>query len=189
MPVTQPDHEAYKDPPGLWQALGGRLRPALGVLVTAPFDPFETKWTKVVCEAVVGVAPGTHSDEPRRPHDVSSRVSVAGLVLDKESEQPVAGAKINVDGRPETAETDGSGFFCLMNLPPGSQTLRLKKRGYREQDLRVSVPPSGRVDQLEPAVVSLRRLTDAEWGREEAARAEAAWNAPGLVEADRKAGR
>ena len=186
--VAQPDHVAFQDPAGLWQALGGRLRPALSLVANAPFNPFETKWVRVVREAVLGFTQGAGPGSPRLPVESAARVSVAGVVVDAQSEQPLPGVRVRADGFEdrEAASGDG-GFFYLLNLPPGGpHRIVFQKRGYRTQEIRVAAPPPGRLDQLEHSVVSLRRQTDAEWAAEESARAEAARNdAHRLVEMDR----
>jgi hypothetical protein len=94
------------DPPALWQALGGRLRPALSLVATAPFDPFETKWTKAVRQALVGCSPGASSRAPGRPLHLSGvQVSTAGVVVDQESEQVLPSVAVTIDGREETTTT------------------------------------------------------------------------------------
>jgi hypothetical protein len=184
--VAQPEHVANADPPALWQALGGRLRPALSLVATAPFDPFETKWTKTVREAVVGLSPGASARRPDRPLQFSGvQVSVAGVVVEHASEQPLAGVAVTVEGREETATTDDRGFFYLANLPGGSHTLRFQRRGYRAEPSSVDTPPSGRPDQLTPLVIGMRAMDDIERAIEEAELAAAARNTPGMGEAGR----
>lgn len=191
--TIQPDNETYKDPPGLWQALGGRLRPALGLLVTAPFDPFETKWTRIVREAALGFGPADmQNGRGERPGaDKPTRVSVAGIVLDQATEQPVRGADVWAKNRPDDARasTNERGFFFLLNQTPGALTLVVKSEGYREQEAPADVPPPGRPDQLQPVVVALRRLSDREFAQERAARRESAENAPAVLEPGRPARR
>jgi hypothetical protein len=185
--VAQPDHLANLDPPALWQSLGGKLRPALSLVVTAPFDPFDTKWTRVVREALLGSGPAPTAGMAGAPVPRSAaRVSAAGIVLDGDSEAPIEGAAVRVAGRPEETETDERGFFCLMNLPPGAHTLNLWKRGFGRVEHAVEAPSPGRADQVQPTVIALRRLNDADAAAETAARAEEALNSPGLVEADRE---
>jgi Pvc16 N-terminal domain/CarboxypepD_reg-like domain len=186
--VAQPDHVANADPPALWQALGGRLRPALSLVATAPFDPFETKWTKAVREAVVGLSPGASSRAPGRPLHLSGvQVSTAGVVVDQESEQLLAGVAVTVDGREETTTTDDRGFFYLTNLPVGSHTLRFQRRGCRAEPVSVDAAPAGRPDQLTPLVIAMRTMDDLERAIEEAVLAAAVRNVPGLSEAGQTA--
>ena len=184
--IAQPDHTLYADPPALWQSLGGKLRPALSLLTTASFDPFETRWTRVVREAIIGLGLGTPPDGPRRPLDMTEiRVSAAGVVTDGAGETPLANVAVSVDGRDETALTDERGFFSILNLPPGPHTLKFRKRGYQGQEARSVAPPPGQPNQLQPAVVALLALGDGERAQEAAALADEAANAPALVEMGR----
>jgi hypothetical protein len=182
--VAQPDQLA--DPASLWQALGGKMRPALILVVTAPFDAYETRWTKVAREAVLALANGSARQDPGRSIGLSRvQASVAGIVLDQETEQPQEGVAICAQGHPEGARTNETGFFCLLNLTPGEQTLVFTKRGYRTLESRVTVMSSGRLDEIEPAVIALRRMDDDERAEEVSAQATTARNAPGLVEMGR----
>ena len=161
--VAQPDHLAGADPPALWQALGGKMRTALSLVVTAQFNPYETRWTRVVREMVIGVGLGTPPHGPQRPLDLSSiRVSAAGVVLDQAGETPLEGALVCVEGRPGEAATDARGFFSLLNLPPGPQTLHVSRAGYHGRETKIVAPAPGHPEQLEPCVIGLQPLGDEE---------------------------
>src|SRR5262249_42645689 len=97
--VAQPEHVANSDPPAMWQALGGRLRPGLSLVATAPLDTRVTKWTKAVRECVVALVHGQGPHAARARLDTSFRVSVAGLVVDQESAQPLEGVEVHLEGR------------------------------------------------------------------------------------------
>ncbi|HZP82865.1 MAG TPA: Pvc16 family protein [Chthonomonadaceae bacterium] len=182
--VAQPDQAS--DPASLWQALGGKMRPALILVVTAPFDVHRTEWTKVAREAVLALVQGSLNQEAGRPIGLSRvQASVAGIVLDQQTEQPQEGVLVQAEGYGEGTRTDDTGFFCLLNLPPGEQTLQFKKRGYRVLETRVTVQASGRLDEIEPMVIALRRMDDDERAEEAAALATAARNVPLLVEMGR----
>ena len=174
--VAQPDHPSYADPSGLWNALGGKLRPALSLMVTGPFDPFETKWTKVVREVVVGMVPGTEAvngaSPPGRIANSVTSVSAAGIVLDQRTETPLPLAHVSVvgGGDGETAQTDSRGFFHLTNLGAGAKTLAISCRGYKNAQCAVQVPPPNRSDLLAPVVIGLEKQTDADWAQNEAVR-------------------
>lgn len=184
--VAQPDGVGAADPPALWQALGGRMRTALHLVVTAQYNPYETRWTKVVRELVVAVGVGTPPHGPLRPFDMSSvRVSAAGIVLDQVAETPLRGVIVTADGWDEEAATDERGFFSLLNLPPGPRTLCFRRAGWQSGEIAIVVPPAGKPEKLEPCVVSLRALGDTELAAETAARTAGFLNAPGLAEAGR----
>jgi hypothetical protein len=184
--VVQPDDVAHSDPHNLWRVLGGHIRPAITVVVTTEFDPFETKWTRVVREAVLGIGQGVPPDGPRRPLDVSSiRVSAAGVTTSSDGQKPMPGVSISVVGREERATSDSRGFWYILDLPPGVKKLRFEKRGYRPVEVETVCPPPGRPDQLEPMVVILEAMADSERAIEEKKLAEAVLNDPSLVELER----
>lgn len=184
--VAQPDHLANADPPALWQALGGRMRTALSLVVTAQFNPYETRWTKVVREMVIGVGPGTPPHGPQRPLDISSiRVSAAGVVLDQGAETPLHNARVSVDGCPGEVKTDARGFFSLLNLPPGPQTLQVRRTGYQSRETQVIAPAPGHPEQLEPCVITLHPLGDGERALETATLAAEARSLPGVADSGR----
>ena len=56
------------------------MQPGMPLVVTASFDPFETKWTKVVRELLSSIGQGGAPDGPNRQLGVSSlRASAAGI--------------------------------------------------------------------------------------------------------------
>jgi hypothetical protein len=183
--VAQPDHPAHNDPPSLWQALGGRLRPTLGLVVTARFNPFETSLVRLVREAIVGLGQGVSPSGPQRPLSIQvTRVTAAGIISAPGGE-PLGGATVSVRGRDEKAGTDERGFFYILDLPPGKHTLQIARRGYRDAEVAVMAPPPGRQDLLEPVGISLQPLADAEAIEQKGLAVSAAINAPQLVEAGR----
>lgn len=160
MMVGQPEHLEMMNPTGLWQALQGQMQPCLILVVTAPCDPFETKWTRLVRELAYGV--GNAATPDVRPDGVADvRISAAGIVLDQRSEKPLPGVQVSVEGYGE-AITGDDGMFSLLNLPPGQRTLRFRLHGYREDELPTIVPPLGRSDQMEPLVMALHSLSPKE---------------------------
>ncbi|MDQ2800883.1 MAG: Pvc16 family protein [Armatimonadota bacterium] len=184
--VAQPEHLGHADAPALWQAMGGQMRAALSLVATAAFNPFETRWTRVVREVVLGVGQGTPPHGPQRPLDLSSvRVSAAGVVLDQVREQPLPGVSVEVDGHDAKAASDERGFFSLLNLPPGPRLLRFSRAGYQPQEMTVSVPPPGRPELLEPAVIALQPLDDAARAQQTAARAAGVLSSPALADSGR----
>lgn len=184
--VVQPDDVAHGDAHNLWRVLGGSLRPSVSIVVTTEFDPFETRWTRVVREAVLGLGQGVPPHGPRRPLEMGGvRVSAAGVVTTADGQKPVPGATVSVEGRDERATSDSRGFWFILDLPPGPRVLRVKKRGYHEQEVQTVCPPPGRPDQLEPLVVRLEEMSDGQRSVEERVLTEAALNAPDLVELDR----
>ncbi|HVL39522.1 MAG TPA: Pvc16 family protein [Fimbriimonadaceae bacterium] len=184
--VAQADHPAHSDPQALWQALGGNLRPAVGLIATASFNPFDTHLVKVVREALLGIGQGIEGDEAGRPLDVKSvRVSAAGLVSDAD-QRPLRDVFITIDGRDETTRTDDRGFFYFKNLPPNRYRLTFAKKGFASKEVETVAPPPGRSDSLEPIGIVLDGLGDRDRQAEQRSIAESNLNGPGLVEVERK---
>lgn len=160
--VAQPEHYLHKDPASLWLSFGGALRSSISLVVGAAFDPFETKWTKLVREALIGMGIGATPHGPARPLELDRiRVSAAGVVISQSTEQPLAGVRIAIDGMDKNEWTDDRGFFHFRNLPAGQHVLRFAKPGFSAQEHPVTAPPAGRADQLEPLVVAMRPATEA----------------------------
>jgi len=67
---------------------------------------------------------------------------IAGMILDKETDAPVYGANVLLEGTYLGTSTDQDGEFYLINVPPGTYTLTVQMIGYAEfqvENLRVSV--------------------------------------------------
>lgn len=129
----------------------------LGLVVTAMFNPFETKLVKMVREAIVGIGVGTPPQGPDRPLDLkTTRVSAAGIVTRGEDDLPEPEVVVSVAGREERTTTDERGFFCLLNLPPGKHTLSFWKRGLKVKEVAVNAPPPGRPDLLDRSGLARR---------------------------------
>jgi len=108
-------------------------------------------------------------------------------VVDQETEEPIRKARVVAKGWPdEEALTDTRGFFFLATPAPGRHTLVVEKKGYAPLEVGVVVPPPGRPDQVETAVVALRRLSDTEFAAAEAVRVQAAMNSDDLTEGGRR---
>ena len=185
--VAQSDNPAHADPSGLWSALGGQIRPMLGLLATATFNPYETQISKIVREALFGIGVGTPPHGPMRPLDLMDvRVSAAGIVYGPDGESPMPDVIVTVAGREEKAVTDERGLFHIDNLPSGKHTLVIWRRGYKKQEVAVTAQPPGRPDLLEPMGITMGGLSDKERASEEKELAEAVLNSPGLVEVGRR---
>jgi uncharacterized lipoprotein YddW (UPF0748 family) len=59
---------------------------------------------------------------------------------------PVDHAVVCVEGHPETADySDGSGWFALLDLPPGSHTLRFAAPGFADKLVNITIPSPGSI--------------------------------------------
>ena len=160
--VAQRDHWAHADGPKVWQATGTPLRPFVGIVAAAMFDPFETRTVRVVREALLAVGQGTGPGGADREMDVRSlRVSAGGTVSDANG-APVAEVIVGVEGRPEQVATDGQGAFFLQGLPAGNHRLTFTKGGYVGESVSVTVPPRGQASELDLISVQMRSASDSE---------------------------
>ena len=129
----------------VWQTFGARPQPSLSLMVTAPYNPFETKWTRVVRQAILGVGLGATSDSPEGSiKRLSFDLAVVGIVLDRETEKPIPGATISVipDGTSTTA--DDQGIFKLVNLTGASVNLLVEAPWYQSVELEARVSTGDR---------------------------------------------
>lgn len=183
--VSQPTHRTQNELVGIWQSLGGRIRPTISLVATVRIHPFEPRIVKVVREILLGMGVGTPPNGPKRPLDMRSvRVGAAGIVSDHGG-NPLEGVFVGVDGLPEKTVTDERGFFYFLNLPTGKNQLVFSKKGFQSQTKESIAPALGRSDQLEPLAITMVELSDKERVAEEKALLTRAANSPELVECDR----
>ena len=96
--VAQPDQ--LPDAASLWQALGGKMRPALVLVATAPFDAYETRWTKVAREAILALTQGTLGQEPgRRSASLACRPASQASCWISAPSRPLAGVAVRAEGQ------------------------------------------------------------------------------------------
>ena len=185
--VAQPDHPAHSDHPKLWQSIGTAIKPTITIVATAKFNPFETRFVKVVREAVLALGQGVHPEGANRQMDVRSvRLSATGIVSDKAADRPLANVTVSILGREEQATTDERGFFFFLNLPPNRYTLQFSRRGYKAVEVDTVAPPPGRSDAIEPMDVALIRLSDSEREKEEGVLRQEVLRAPSFIETGRR---
>ena len=58
---------------------------------------------------------------------------IMGKVMDKSTNEPIAGANIVIEGEALGAATDLDGFYIILNVPPGVYTLTASMLGYAHQ--------------------------------------------------------
>ena len=64
---------------------------------------------------------------------------VKGKVLDADTNKPITGINVLIQGTDVTQKTEGDGTFKLQNVPNGEQILELKKVGYEAQYFPLTV--------------------------------------------------
>jgi hypothetical protein len=87
-----------------------------------------------------------------------SRATISGLVTDGESQGPVPGAQVLVEGTMLGAITDSTGHYRLGGVPPGPQVLAVRRIGYAPVRVPLTVPTSGLVVQNVVLARSVLRL-------------------------------
>ncbi len=79
--------------------------------------------------------------------------AINGYVVDEATQETMIGATVRVKGTKLGAITNKSGFFAIVNVPPGKQTLLVTYVGYEPQEVEVSLAPGG----SEKVTVSIRQ--------------------------------
>ncbi len=65
--------------------------------------------------------------------------TLSGLVLDAESNEPIAGVLVSMVGHQENIETDSDGLFSFANVSEGEHTLVFQASGYEYTELELYV--------------------------------------------------
>lgn len=92
-------------------------------------------------EAIIAVTPRTDSGgatgEPPPPRVLGS-ARLAGRVLNK-VRQPIVGARVQLEGTTRAIDTRANGEFLLDSLPPGTQTVSVRKLGFAPVEVAVDL--------------------------------------------------
>ena len=82
---------------------------------------------------------------------------ITGIVTDAENGQPLAGANIIVEGTTMGAAAGINGYYVILNVPPGTYTLRATMMGYKPTimtNVRVNIDLTTTIDfKLETQVI------------------------------------
>ena len=159
--IAQRDHFAHGDGAKVWQATGLPLRPFVGLVVAAMFDPFETRVVRRVREALFSLAQHTHPEGEQRQMEVHRvRVGAAGMVTQAATGEAMPDVKVSINGRPESTLTDATGVYFFRNLPTGAHEITFSKAGYLSQTLKAVTPPPGRGNEMELLDVQMKTAED-----------------------------
>ncbi|MFQ6617730.1 MAG: TonB-dependent receptor domain-containing protein, partial [Fidelibacterota bacterium] len=84
---------------------------------------------------------------------------ITGTVTDAESGEPLPGANIIVEGTTLGAAADLEGYYAILNVPPGTYTVKASMIGYKELkvvNVKVSIDLTTTVDfSLQPTVLKI----------------------------------
>lgn len=82
---------------------------------------------------------------------------IAGVIKDKATGTPLAGANVVIEGTTLGAAADGNGYFFMINVPPGKYRLKAMMMGYKaliKTDVQVIIDLTTKIDfELEPTVI------------------------------------
>jgi hypothetical protein len=85
-----------------------------------------------------GLVFGDNNDHVSKP----VKVSLQGMVIDKDSKESLAGVTILIDGKEKSFYTDTDGKFTIDELTPGTYTMKVKYISYQEKELQVEAGKS-----------------------------------------------
>jgi TonB-dependent receptor len=74
--------------------------------------------------------------------------SLRGIVLDRDFQVPLSGARVEVAGTSRVTVTGSDGTFLLENVPAGSQTLAISKEGFDREVMPGVVVTAGRLSDV-----------------------------------------
>jgi len=86
---------------------------------------------------------------------------ITGSVTTAQSNQPIAGAKIGLDGRNHVTESDARGRFRIAGVLAGRHTLTARQLGYEKAALTITVADGAEVPAaitLKPSVIALDQV-------------------------------
>lgn len=136
------------------------LRADLSLVLSAELAPYRS--------ADVGIElGGGREDVPlavdlRAADAVKGRGRVTGRVLDRETLEPVAGARIGLDEGDFIGLSDAAGRFLIEDLIPGTGLLRIQHLAYGEHQTPLDIPGEGTLEVellLAPAALPVDPIT------------------------------
>lgn len=81
--------------------------------------------------------------------------SIDGYVFDSETNQPLEGANVFLNGTTLGSSTDNNGYFLIVGVPYGSYKIIVSMIGYEIQKMNVSIF----IDQIEPMKIFMKLIT------------------------------
>ncbi|MBI4419366.1 MAG: SusC/RagA family TonB-linked outer membrane protein [Gemmatimonadetes bacterium] len=90
-------------------------------------------WRAAVLVAVAAVL--------ARPTFAQQAGSIAGTVMIEGTATPAVGVRVTVAGLNRSAVTNSEGRYVILNVPPGTHTVRVVRIGFRPQEVSIAVLP------------------------------------------------
>jgi TonB-linked SusC/RagA family outer membrane protein len=117
-------------------------------------------WKLLVMAAILAAIPLRHA--------TAQGVGVLrGVVLDSISQQPIAGAQVQLVGTNRGVSTDASGVYSISGVPEGPASLRIQRIGYAQTTIPVSVAggtTTTRDIALRPVITTLSQVVVVGYG-------------------------
>ncbi len=87
---------------------------------------------------------------------------IAGLITDATTGEALIGANVIIEGTTQGAASNIDGYYAILNVPPGTYTLRISMIGYTKTnitDIRVNIDQTSNVDaKLSPASIETEEV-------------------------------
>ncbi|MCB9591308.1 MAG: carboxypeptidase regulatory-like domain-containing protein [Sandaracinaceae bacterium] len=108
----------------------------------------------------VPAPPGIHVATEAAASPRAGRRDVAGIALDADEGEPIAGARVELTGpgEPLSAVSDDAGAFAIAEVPDGRWTIRVEHASYESREAIVDVPHRGALAALQVRLRSLRQV-------------------------------
>jgi protocatechuate 3,4-dioxygenase beta subunit len=87
----------------------------------------------------IDVSASKKSSGTSRP---STRMSLSGVVIDKNSSEKLAGVTIQIPGTDQKIYSDSKGEFILDGIEPGTYKVKINCISYRDKEITVKVTKS-----------------------------------------------
>lgn len=74
--------------------------------------------------------------------------NIAGIIIDKETQETVIGANVSVVGTPNGATSDFDGYFVIRNLIPGTYQIEITSLGFETINISDVIVTAGKTTEL-----------------------------------------
>ncbi len=87
---------------------------------------------------------------------------IMGRVIDAKTKEPLPAANVMIEGTNMGAATDVDGYYVILNVPPGTYTLKVTYLGYKEkiiEGVQVNIDRTTEVNiEMEPAILKTKEV-------------------------------
>jgi outer membrane receptor protein involved in Fe transport len=91
----------------------------------------------------ISLVPGTTSPQERD----QAAATVSGRIRVAETEEPVEGAFVRIEGTNLVTLSDSAGLYRIAGVPAGPQVLRVERLGFATARIRITFPTAGLITQ------------------------------------------